>query len=59
MIILSLGGSYRQMVKPLQENFRMKIFFYSGTVNTTNYLLKIKESKVNFNRNFNKNNISY
>jgi hypothetical protein len=26
MIVLSLDGSYYQMVKPLQENFRVKIF---------------------------------
>jgi len=38
MIVLSLDGNYHQMVKPLQENVRMKVFFDNSIVSIMNYL---------------------
>jgi len=36
MVISSLDGSYCQMVKPLQENFIVKVFLDNIIVNTMN-----------------------
>jgi hypothetical protein len=58
MDVKSLDDNYYQMAKQSQENSRMKVFSSDNTVSTVNYLHGVESSKINYGRNFNRNNTS-
>jgi hypothetical protein len=59
MIVLSLDGTYHQMAKQFQENFKVKVFFENSIANITNYLHETEYSKVSYGKNNNNNNYYY